>query len=104
MLELPQVTLIGVDSINIGRLLHAAEICQRSIRFGDVRILTSLPHDDPCIVSIEPITSIEAYSDFILIIRVIGLAKNELFLPLGGGNGKKNLVHSPLSHHRIRKV
>ena len=66
MRELSQVTLIGVDCINVGRLLHAAEICQRSIRFGDVRILTSLPHDGPCIVPIEPITSIEAYSDFII--------------------------------------
>jgi len=66
MRELPQVTLIGVDCINVSRLLHAAEICQRSIRFGDVRILTSLPHEDPCVVPVEPLTSIQAYSDFIV--------------------------------------
>ena len=34
MRELPQVTLIGVDCVDVERLLHAAEICQRSIRCG----------------------------------------------------------------------
>jgi hypothetical protein len=66
MRELPQVTLIGVDCIDVQRLLHAAEICQRSIRFGDVRILTSLPHDHPSIVPIAPITSRDAYSSFMI--------------------------------------
>ncbi len=66
MRELPQVTLIGVDCVDVDRLLYAAEICQRSIRFGDVRILTSLPHDDPCVIPIAPITSMQAYSEFII--------------------------------------
>jgi hypothetical protein len=66
MRELPQVTLIGVDCIDVGRLLHAAAICQRSIRFGDVRILTSIPHDHPSIVPIAPLTSREAYSSFMV--------------------------------------
>lgn len=66
MRELPQVTLIGVDCVDVGRLLHAAEICQRSIRFGDVRILTSLPHAHPSIVPIAPITTREAYSSFVV--------------------------------------
>lgn len=66
MRELPQVTLIGVDCIDVDRLLHAAAICQRSFRFGAVRILTSLAHDHPDIVPIEPITSREAYSSFMV--------------------------------------
>jgi hypothetical protein len=66
MRTLPQVTLIGVDCLDVERLLHAAAICQRSIRFGDVRILTSLPHDHPCIVPIAPIGSREAYSSFVI--------------------------------------
>ncbi len=66
MRELPQVTLIGIDCIDIDRLLHAADICQRSIRFGDVRMLTSLPHDDPRVGTIDPTTSIEAYSRFMV--------------------------------------
>ena len=66
MRKLPDVTLIGVDCVNVERLLHAARICQRSIQFGAVRILTSLPHDDPSVVPIEPINSIEAYSRFMI--------------------------------------
>jgi hypothetical protein len=66
MRELPDVTLIGVDCVNVERLLQAARICQRSIQFGAVRVLTSLPHDDPSVVPIEPINSIEAYSRFMV--------------------------------------
>lgn len=66
MLELPQVTLIGIDCVDVERLLHAVAICRRSIRFGDVRVLTSLPHADPAIILIDPITSIEAYSAFMV--------------------------------------
>jgi hypothetical protein len=66
MLELPQVTLIGVDCVDAGRLLHAADICRRAIRFGDVRILTSIPREHPDVVPIEPIASREAYSSFLV--------------------------------------
>jgi Protein of unknown function (DUF5672) len=66
MRTLPNVTLIGVDCVNIERLLHAAEICQRSFRFGAVRMLTSIPHDHPSIIPIEPITSRDAYSSFMV--------------------------------------
>lgn len=66
MRELPQVTLIGVDCVDVSRLLHAAAICQRTIEFGAVRILSSLQHDDPRIVPIEPITTREAYSSFVV--------------------------------------
>jgi hypothetical protein len=66
MLELPQVTLIGVDCVDVDRLLHAAMICQRAIRFGGVRMLTSIPHDHPSIVPIAPITSRDAYSSFMI--------------------------------------
>ena len=66
MRTLPQVTLIGIDCVDVERLLHVAEICQRSIQFGDVRMLTSIPHDHPSIVPIAPITSREAYSSFMI--------------------------------------
>jgi hypothetical protein len=66
MRELPQVTLIGVDCVDVERLLHVAEICQRSFRFGDVRMLTSLPHEHPSIVPIAPIISREEYSSFMV--------------------------------------
>jgi hypothetical protein len=66
MHELPQVTLIGIDCVDIQRLLHVAAICQRSFRFGAVRMLTSIAHDHPSIVPIAPITSREAYSSFMI--------------------------------------
>ncbi len=66
MRDLPQITLIGIDCLDVRRLLHAAEICQRSFRFGEVRMLTSLPSSHPCIVPIAPITSREAYSSFVV--------------------------------------
>lgn len=66
MRELPQVTLIGIDCLDVDRLLYAAEICQRSFRFGNVRILTSLASPHPSIVPIAPITSREAYSSFVV--------------------------------------
>ena len=66
VLELPQVTLIGVDCLDMERLLRAAEICQRSIRFGAVRLLSSIPHHHPSVVPIEPIGSREAYSSFMV--------------------------------------
>ena len=66
MRELPQVTLIGVDCVDVERLLHAADICQRSLRFGQVRLLSSIPHPHPSVVPIAPITSREAYSSFLV--------------------------------------
>jgi len=66
MRTLPQVTLIGVDCVDVDRLLHAAAICQRSIQFGDVHMLTSISHEHPSIVPIAPITSREAYSSFMI--------------------------------------
>ncbi|MDZ4720191.1 MAG: DUF5672 family protein [Roseiflexaceae bacterium] len=66
MRELPHITLIGIDCVDVEWLLHAAEICQREIRFGDVRILTSIPHDHPSIIPIAPITSRDAYSSFMI--------------------------------------
>jgi hypothetical protein len=66
MRELPQVTLIGIDCVDIERLLHVSEICQRSFRFGDVRMLTSIPHDHPSVVPIAPITSRDTYSSFMV--------------------------------------
>jgi Protein of unknown function (DUF5672) len=66
MRTLEHVTLTGVDCIEADRLLRAAEICQREIYFGQVRMLTSLEHDHPSIVSIDPIRNIAAYSRFMV--------------------------------------
>src|SRR5687768_5817660 len=66
MLDLPQGTLLGIDCVAIERLLHVADLSQCGIRFGAVRLLTSRPHDDPRVVPIAPLTTIEAYSQFVI--------------------------------------
>lgn len=66
MLSLPQVTLIGIDCVDVARLQLAFDISTKEINFGEVKLLTSLPTDDIRSVSIEPLLSIEAYSEFCL--------------------------------------
>lgn len=66
MRELANTTLIGVDCVDIARLLHAATICQRALRFGAVRMLSSLDTGHPWVVPIEHISSIEAYSAWMI--------------------------------------
>lgn len=62
--KLSNVTLIGIDCVNVERLMLAMDICEKEIEFGAVKLLTSLPTNDPRKVEISPIKSIEAYSDF----------------------------------------
>lgn len=63
--DLPTVTLLGVDCVDIDRLIQAAEICMKDFTFAEVKLLTSLKtKKNPHIVPIEPIESIEAYSRF----------------------------------------
>lgn len=40
MISLPNVTLFGIDSFDPSGLLRAAEICQRGIKFGKVKMIT----------------------------------------------------------------
>lgn len=65
-INLPNITLIGVDCIDLKRLQLAAEISCRDIEFGAVKPLSSIPSDDPRVVKIPKIKSIEEYSDFMI--------------------------------------
>ncbi len=65
-LHLPNVTLIGADGFNVDRLIHAANISCRNIMFGDVKILSHLPSNDPRVIKIRPLLSSKDYSQFIL--------------------------------------
>lgn len=65
-LHLPDVTLIGVDGANVDRLINAANVSCKDIKFGAVKILSHLPSDDPRVVKIRPIKSKKDYSQFIL--------------------------------------
>lgn len=64
MLNLKEVTLIGIDCVNLERLVDACNVSCTSINFGAVKMLSSLPSKDPRIIKIDPITSTEEYSDF----------------------------------------
>ena len=64
--KLETVTLLGVDCVDIERLIVAAEICQQEFDFAQIKLLTSLPSDNPNVVPIAPINSVEEYSRFVI--------------------------------------
>lgn len=63
-IKLPNVTLISVDCINLQRTQKALAISQLGIEFGAVKLLTSLPTDDPTAIKIPHIGTVEDYSTF----------------------------------------
>lgn len=65
-LQLPTVTLVGADCVNIERLITAADKSCEGIAFGAVKLFSSLPSDDPRVVPIRPLNSKEDYSWFIM--------------------------------------
>lgn len=88
-IRLPNITLLGLDCVDINRLKLAADICQKDFEFGAVKLLSSIRDDDARVVLIEPIDSIEKYShffikkldefvttDFVLIIQYDGFILN----------------------------
>lgn len=64
--QLPNVTLFGVDGLDIDRLILAAEICKKDFEFAEVKLLSSLPSNHADVVSIRPISSTKEYSEFLL--------------------------------------
>jgi len=64
MKKLNTVTLLGIDCVEIDRLILAADICLKNFEFADVKLLTSIPSSNPYIVPIGSITSVEEYSRF----------------------------------------
>ena len=64
--KLAGVTLLGIDCLNIERLIQVAEICLKDFEFEKVKLLTSLPSDNKYIVKINPINSTAEYSKFAL--------------------------------------
>ncbi len=63
--DLPTVTLLGVDCYNLERSKIAMDICQKHFSFGAVKLLSSIPDDDPRVVPIPPmIKSTEDFSYF----------------------------------------
>jgi Hsp90 protein/Protein of unknown function (DUF5672)/Histidine kinase-, DNA gyrase B-, and HSP90-like ATPase len=66
MIRLPDVTLLGVDCINIDRLMMAAQICQRKIEFGKVMLFSSIASSNKDVIHIPHIGTVEDYSKFMI--------------------------------------
>ncbi len=66
MKKLSDVTLFGLDCVEINRLIQAAEICLKDFEFAEVKLLTSLESNNPFTVKIGPVNSIEAYNQFMI--------------------------------------
>lgn len=65
--ELKNVTLLGIDCVNVDRLRLAINICKNSFEFSEVKILTSLDvANKENVVKIKAINSTEEYSNFII--------------------------------------
>lgn len=65
-INLPDVCLLGIDCLDVDRLAFAADICQKHIQFGQVKLLTSLTFEGRDIVPIPAISSREEYSLFMI--------------------------------------
>lgn len=63
-ISLPQVTLMGIDCVNVPRLQKALDISSHAIEFGAIKLLTSLDTTDPRKIEISSIKSIQAFSEF----------------------------------------
>ncbi len=65
--KLENVTLLGIDCVDVERLRLAMKICQNDFEFAEIKLLTSLDvSSKENIVKIEPIKSTEEYSQFII--------------------------------------
>ena len=67
MKRLETVTLVGIDCVDLDRLLLAMEICQKDFEFAEVKILSSLESEkSDKIIKIDPLNSLEEYSHFVI--------------------------------------
>jgi hypothetical protein len=65
-LQLPTVTCIIVDCLNVERSIKVLEHCKKMVDFGATKLLTSIPTEYQNAVKITPINSLLAYSIFML--------------------------------------
>lgn len=69
-LQLPQVTLCAVTSVNVAATLRALELCVAQVAFANCLLLTDAvvasPHPEIRVVPIARLESSAAYSNFIL--------------------------------------
>lgn len=69
-IELSDVTLCAVTSVNLQATVYALEACLDQIRFKHCKLFTDseilIKNPDICVISIEKLNSAAAYSDFLL--------------------------------------
>jgi hypothetical protein len=65
-IDLTNITLIAADCVDLDRLLVVAEVCLKHIRFGAVKILSSIPSRSDWVIPIDPIRSKGEYSTFVV--------------------------------------
>lgn len=66
-IELKNVTLLGIDCVDVERLRLAINICQNDFEFYEVKILTSLDvANKENVIKIKSINSTEEYSNFVI--------------------------------------
>ena len=66
MLNLKNVTLLGLDCVDLDRLKIARDICVKDIEFGAVKLLSSVESDDKDVIKIDKVDSIDKYSEFMV--------------------------------------
>jgi hypothetical protein len=66
MLELPSVTLMCADCVDVARAVNILEKCRSKCNFGAVKFLTSLETDYPFKVPIQPLNCHLDYSVWML--------------------------------------
>jgi hypothetical protein len=64
--NLLNVTLLGIDCVDIDRLIRVADICSDAIEFGQVKLLTSKQSSHKSVVQIAPVLDREQYSRFVI--------------------------------------
>jgi hypothetical protein len=63
--HLPNVTLITFDCVNLKQTLVAADICEKNFSFAAVKILSSIPSNDPRVVPVpELLNNWQKYSEY----------------------------------------
>ena len=65
MKKLSNVTLFGLDCVDIDRLIKTAEICCENFEFAEIKLLSSIPSDNKNVIKTHPINSLKEYSEFI---------------------------------------
>ena len=66
MLNLNNITLIGIDCIDVDRLAKAIAICEKYAKFEAIKLLTSQKTDYKYAVKIPSIKNIQEYSKFMI--------------------------------------